>query len=616
MATVTKTYTENNDGSYRSTWNFTLSASDITVTGSTFSLTAPTVTAMYTYSGKNMAEASIDSRVTIDGFAYWFTNSRSNGAWPSGTRYTLANSAASTISTSEVFTSSNKTTKSVAISYYVNSVWAWSSKSGSTMENSINQETFSPFSVVLRNVVLNAPPTFTSSQVSFDTSEAYTGLTTASVTVSDVVAQYGGDISSIKFTVGTQSTSVHPSSATGNITTETLSILLGQAGTFTPTVTVTDSRGQVTTKSLNPITVNGYSAPSVTFNVERTNSTGIPEDESSYAVISAVFSFTDAIATLSAPSVTVDGVTVNPTWYSTRAANGSLSGSVNWSSLSSPATVYALVNGNFNTQRSYTIGVTPVDNKGSGTEITQTLPSAFYTVDFLAGGHGVAFGQAATEEGFWCNMDTFSAPLIGSVQMYAGPTAPNGWLLCNGQAVSRTKYSALYNALGGANSPYGQGDGSTTFNLPNFCGRTPVGVGTSDATGATAHTLGQKAGEEAHTLTGAEAAQKAVTTGNMSANSTHYHRPSTISELFLTTAASTDIGVNDTKRAWPSSSSSGVNFVYRISGSGGISERQYTETVSTEHTHSIAASDATNAHNIMQPYLGINFIIHAGVPTN
>lgn len=214
------------------------------------------------------------------------------------------------------------------------------------------------------------------------------------------------------------------------------------------------------------------------------------------------------------------------------------------------------------------------------------------------------------------NGNVIAKGLVGQIVMYGGTTPPDGWLLCNGQSVSRTKYSALYNALGGENSPYGQGNGSTTFNLPNFCGRTPVGVGTSDATGATAHTLGQKAGEEAHTLTGAEAAQKAVSTGNMSAHASHYHRPSTVDELFLTTASGTNIAVNDTNRAWTSSSSGSVNYVYRSGGSGGISERQYTETVSTEHTHNIAASDATNAHNIMQPYLGINFIIHAGVPTN
>lgn len=53
----------------------------------------------------------------------------------------------------------------------------------------------------------------------------------------------------------------------------------------------------------------------------------------------------------------------------------------------------------------------------------------------------------------------------GAVVMYAGASVPSGWLLCNGQAVSRTTYAALFSAIGTA---YGTGDGSTTFNVPNF----------------------------------------------------------------------------------------------------------------------------------------------------
>lgn len=55
----------------------------------------------------------------------------------------------------------------------------------------------------------------------------------------------------------------------------------------------------------------------------------------------------------------------------------------------------------------------------------------------------------------------------GSVIAFAGSTATTGWLLCNGQAVSRTDYANLYNVIG---SLYGGGDGSTTFNLPDLRG--------------------------------------------------------------------------------------------------------------------------------------------------
>jgi microcystin-dependent protein len=60
--------------------------------------------------------------------------------------------------------------------------------------------------------------------------------------------------------------------------------------------------------------------------------------------------------------------------------------------------------------------------------------------------------------------------------MYGGSTAPNGWLLCDGSAVSRTTYARLFSAIG---TKYGSGNGSTTFNLPNFKGRVPVGLDSS-----------------------------------------------------------------------------------------------------------------------------------------
>lgn len=56
----------------------------------------------------------------------------------------------------------------------------------------------------------------------------------------------------------------------------------------------------------------------------------------------------------------------------------------------------------------------------------------------------------------------------GSMVDFAGTTAPSGWLMCDGSAVSRTVYASLFSALGTA---YGVGDGSTTFNLPDYRGR-------------------------------------------------------------------------------------------------------------------------------------------------
>ena len=83
----------------------------------------------------------------------------------------------------------------------------------------------------------------------------------------------------------------------------------------------------------------------------------------------------------------------------------------------------------------------------------------------------------------------------GVISMYAGSTAPSGWLICDGRAVSRTTYSRLFSAIG---TTYGAGNGSTTFNLPNFKGRVPVGLDTSQTE---FNSLGKTGGEKKHTLT-------------------------------------------------------------------------------------------------------------------
>ncbi len=64
----------------------------------------------------------------------------------------------------------------------------------------------------------------------------------------------------------------------------------------------------------------------------------------------------------------------------------------------------------------------------------------------------------------------------GTVIMTARSTAPSGFLLCDGSAVSRTTYAALFSAI---STTWGSGDGSTTFNLPDMRGAAPAGAGTS-----------------------------------------------------------------------------------------------------------------------------------------
>jgi microcystin-dependent protein len=103
-----------------------------------------------------------------------------------------------------------------------------------------------------------------------------------------------------------------------------------------------------------------------------------------------------------------------------------------------------------------------------------------------ASGFNVFFGGSATQilvsrnqsTLIWCDGGgalllgssgiTSATFAVGDYKHSAAPAAQSGWLLCNGQAVPRTTYSALFAAIGGY---YGVGDGSTTFNVPNLIGR-------------------------------------------------------------------------------------------------------------------------------------------------
>lgn len=87
----------------------------------------------------------------------------------------------------------------------------------------------------------------------------------------------------------------------------------------------------------------------------------------------------------------------------------------------------------------------------------------------------------------------------GTMHLYAGSTAPTGFLLCQGQTVSRNTYPTLFSAI---STNYGAGDGSTTFGIPDMQGRVAAGKNTS----GTFLTLNNKGGAETHTLSVAEMA--------------------------------------------------------------------------------------------------------------
>ena len=114
-----------------------------------------------------------------------------------------------------------------------------------------------------------------------------------------------------------------------------------------------------------------------------------------------------------------------------------------------------------------------------------------------------------------------SEPFLAEIKIISWNYAPKGWAFCNGQLLPINQNQALFSLLG---TTYG-GNGQTTFALPDFRGRAPVHVGAG-------FTLGQKAGEDAHTVTMSELPQHThpvnastapgtvnIPTGNFLANS-------------------------------------------------------------------------------------------------
>lgn len=85
--------------------------------------------------------------------------------------------------------------------------------------------------------------------------------------------------------------------------------------------------------------------------------------------------------------------------------------------------------------------------------------------NLVAGNVGEVYSKAQVDA-MIANAVALAEP-TGSIKPFAGTTIPDGYLLCDGSAVSRTTYAALFAVIG---TTYGTGDGSTTFNLPNFTG--------------------------------------------------------------------------------------------------------------------------------------------------
>lgn len=230
------------------------------------------------------------------------------------------------------------------------------------------------------------------------------------------------------------------------------------------------------------------------------------------------------------------------------------------------------------------------------------------------------------------DLATLVSDLVGVVLPYAGLNAPYGFLLCYGQAVSRTTYSDLFNVIG---TYYGSGNGSTTFNIPDMRGRVPAGPDQMPL-------LGDRANRLSQSLTGNISSSSGVISGlPTTAGLSVGMRASGPSINTTATIASIDSSTQVTMTANANANASGVNIVFSffdrdgIGGAGGYNVHTLTTPQMPSHEHmagtvitgrntstgggeqlmysgtteASAATGGGQAHPNVQPTILLNYII-------
>jgi microcystin-dependent protein len=216
----------------------------------------------------------------------------------------------------------------------------------------------------------------------------------------------------------------------------------------------------------------------------------------------------------------------------------------------------------------------------------------------------------------WTRLSDTSV-MPGSVIQYAGASAPDGYLLCQGQAVSRTTYAALFQII---STTYGSGDGTTTFNLPDLRQRVAVGLHSS----GTFNSMGKTGGNETHTITQAQLPNCTLpnTLAVTSTNSSHTHSGSTSTDgshthqftQYVWWRSFTGMDGQDFERTMIKGSGSGSTATtYTTSTTNSAHSHNFSISSSGAHTHTLSGSVTSggsgSAMPIVQPYIVMNYII-------